>query len=432
MDSVFFRLGRHKLLITRPHTSGYGQISMDILQSLHIAKEENSRVYFLKTRKSVNNALYDAQCDVVTVLPQNSMVNWLMALLWAIGRLTRGIEQLPQISRRLVTGRAVKWKYEAPYRRPYFGSHFRRKIATDPIPVGLPAHREEQAAEVAERLGVPATARIITLHVREPGYLGDIPYNLRRRALARNARIETYFEAIDHLVSNGYTVVRIGDPTMTPVDRPGVVDLAIAPESNELVQVWSVMKSEFFLCCGSGPYFNAMLLNVPTLLVNGLDPIGCYPIHEHSLFVPKRWKLLDTGKVLSLAETLTPTRYLDGRHVTGANRVTGANGEAQTFEFIDNSSEEICQAVVEMRAWLERGPRVTEAQTEYKDRLSHMIRELQRVPKYGMRKFGQDEFSLGNGWILDSFAQRYLHNSGDEGPQVHLSAAQPSRGAQVV
>ena len=57
---------------------------------------------------------------------------------------------------------------------------------------------------------------------------------------------------------------------MTPVQQPGVVDLATSPWRSEWLEVWCVQRSDFLVGCDSGPSWLAFLLDVPILTVNAV------------------------------------------------------------------------------------------------------------------------------------------------------------------
>ena len=46
--------------------------------------------------------------------------------------------------------------------------------------------------------------------------------------------------------------MRIGDSTMTPLDHPGVLDLAKSTKRTELLELYCLMRSELLLGCESG------------------------------------------------------------------------------------------------------------------------------------------------------------------------------------
>ena len=110
----------------------------------------------------------------------------------------------------------------------------------------------------------------MTVHVREPGYRTTAGLRQRDWDDLRNARIETYHEAFMALVARGYTVVRLGDPTMTPVDDPrrgGPGDVH-GPHRSARGVVRAAQP--FLIGCDSGPSWLAFLFGVPVLTVNAV------------------------------------------------------------------------------------------------------------------------------------------------------------------
>ena len=142
---------------------------------------------------------------------------------------------------------------------------------------------------------------------------------------ARNVRVETYFEAIDHLVGRGYTVVRIGDATMAPVSRPGVVDLASLPTPAQALEILCLLRSRFLMCSEAGPVGVAYLTDTPTLTVNATDPVSSFPVRAHGLYLLKRVVEVESGRRLSVSDLLT-VDYLE--HVRNTRR----------HRYLDNTS----------------------------------------------------------------------------------------------
>jgi hypothetical protein len=118
--------------------------------------------------------------------------------------------------------------------------YYRRRLLRERVQVQLHPQARARAMEGALELGITDERPIVTVHARESGFKAgqevhdkvdlDARYRLARRDdTTRNIRIESYYDAIDFLVARGFTVVRVGDPTMRPVARRGVVDLATSP-----------------------------------------------------------------------------------------------------------------------------------------------------------------------------------------------------------
>ena len=78
-------------------------------------------------------------------------------------------------------------------------------------------------------------------HLLERAGFGGTPAEVQRLASM------TPTEAVDDLVQRGYTVIRLGDPSMTPLRHPGVVDLATSPTRTNLLEVYCLLRSDFII-----------------------------------------------------------------------------------------------------------------------------------------------------------------------------------------
>src|SRR5262249_32450036 len=218
---------------------------------------------------------------------------------------------------------------------------------------------ERQAADV----GILEQTRIVTLHVREAGFRSRPGRPEDRSVSTRNARIETYNKAIDFLSAQGYLIVRIGDSTMTPLNRSGVLDLAKSKKRTELLELYCLMKSEFLLGCESGLVGVSYLVNLPLLSVNATDPVSSYPIRRDGLYILKRVVDRKSETVLSLADMLKEDYLFNLRN-------------PDRYEYIDNTSEEILEVTKEMVAGLKARPEPNRAQLEYKQLISTAVENL--------------------------------------------------------
>lgn len=278
--------------------------------------------------------------------------------------------------------------------RAYFGLDLRRAYATRPLEIRLSNAAADDVRRRALELGLDDRSRIVTLHVREGGFKASLGYVDREKDSARNARIETYRAALDLLVSRGYTIVRFGDPYMTPFEHPGVIDLGTSPLRTSALEIWCVLRSVFFIASDCGPYNLSVLTGVPCLGVNITHHVGAYPLHGYDRYILKHVIDAETGRELPLQETLAPAhikmRWAPGRHT-----------------FRDNTPEEIREAVEEMERAVEAPQPARPAQQAFRDAIAAFLES-----DYGGRrqqKGGeQPPFFLGDGWAGDAFARSQL------------------------
>lgn len=252
-------------------------------------------------------------------------------------------------------------------------------MSRNPVEVYLRPALEQNARAQAQRVGLDPAARIVTLHAREPGWRPQ-------EGEWRSCDIATYRPAVDELVRRGFHVVRTGDPSMTPINWPGVIDLATHQRRTDLLELWCLLHSEFFIGCDSGVTELTKLLGMPTLLVNVKHIQSQYPLRRSDLFLVKRLTGTDSSHVLSLREQLAAKR-----------REYALDGPAQ---YIDNSPEEILEAVVELLDGQGADAPETPEQAEF-HRLATLAygEDGEEVAKY-----------VGDGRIARFFAERYLES----------------------
>lgn len=392
MQHGLLTLGRVRLLVTRPDTNAYGNAALNMATSFHLATHFHALLYVAPMDPTRLTALTTLECGGVRRLKaspsRTAMIRVLCRATAAAGRLglpwARAVGTLTELGR----GRRGAARV-----RMYLDLDVRRAYATRPLEVRLPRQSEQDCHRRLQELGLAPDARVVTLHVRESGYKASVGQVDRDKDVARNARIETYLEAIDWLVARGYAVVRFGDSSATPLQLPGVIDLATSPLRTPEAEIWCVLRSRFFIASDSGPLNLSVLTGVPCLAVNITHPIGAYPLRGHDRYILKHTIDAETGQELTLAEMLTPEHIMDrwapGRTV-----------------FRDNTPAEIREAVEEIEAAVNDGRSPGPAQRAFRERVCAFL-----DTEYGRKKQKLDRqagFYLGDGWIGEEFARRGL------------------------
>ena len=415
-------LGR-KVLVTRPNGLQYGHLGLEMLMTLAQAKAERAAVCFLPPPVIANEALFALTTDDVQVLHPSAPLRAWFRCRWQLNDLAvvgaerlqeastsfwlelyrelrrhSGDERLPASLRqglRRFSHRAIAAETAAgPDSEPLY---YRRRLIRERVATHLPPHLAAQARETAAAIGIVPGAPIVSIHAREGGYkLGREQQDRKpgkRDDSFRNARIETYFDAVDHLVGQGYTVVRLGDASMTPVRRRGVIDLATSPRRTPAVEVFVLLASEFMVCSDAGLHVSD-LTNTPRLTVNATEPISCYPVRSDGLYILKKVIDLDTGRTLTLRDLLTDAYFRNLRNPT-------------RYGYRDNTSEEIAEAVKEMQAGLRHGWHESDSQTCYRSLVAEAGMALRRHIRY-VAKWGPDGGFIGDGRVAKFYADRLL------------------------
>lgn len=440
IEQLFLPLPGRRVLLADVHRSleghgvGYGMMLIRMRRVLVVGQMLRAQVFFVPSRTALNTAVTSLECDDPIIVPGGSWTGRGLTALWwiaapfrvghpwlwvrrSIARLVvdtlyEGIERsawLPRRVRRFVMRqgsvhrrlknaiRAYAARSETRWTHVYRGQALARLRALEdageeaaPIRLRLPEDREEQAAREGAALGIDPAAPIVTVHVREPGYRSASGLRQRRWDDVRNAQIETCVPAFRALVKRGYIVVRLGDATMTPVQMPGVVDLATRPRRSPWLDIWCTMRSEFLIGCDSGPSWLAVLLGVPVLTVNA--------VHFRDLSRPtdriicKLARDRATGAMLSVSEMLT-------------EQFLKAGFRDDRFECLDNTPADIRRAAIDMIEVVHGRERRSSWQSRFNRRLHEAGRQ-----RLGGRSALEGVVVMGRarGTLSRTFAKQYF------------------------
>lgn len=403
-------LGKFKILIMKPNNHSYGLFCLDLLVTLQVARHLGAWVYLVRPRPLLNRAVFHVRLAGARVMRGPAWLDLVLAVrlvkrsvasygksLWV----REVVKRLCGVNASTPTNRAnPAAECEALDEVTYL----RRRLLAQPAPTTMAARHAREAASLARRLGILPTTKLVTLHLREDGFklamrqhplLKHLPENRFSRMEWRNQRIDSYLRAIDFLMEQGFVIVRIGDATMVPIHREGIIDLATSPMRSDLLELYCMMRSEFFIGSDSGTRIVTFLTNTPSLAVNVCNPISIYPIRQRDRYILKRVVEKDTGRVLSLSEMLGE-EYLKNF------------GDCFRYDYLENTAEEILLAVKEMLAGLSGSEEESHAQRSYRELATTAATSLARS-KLFYRKHGADNGFLGHGKIVQSFVERYLY-----------------------
>ncbi len=195
--------------------------------------------------------------------------------------------------------------------------------------LSIPSEDRPALAEFLAAVGHPGGGRYVTVHCREDGFKRP------GRHRARNARIQNYLPALAALVDRGYTVVRLGDPSMSRLpERRGFVDYAHSPLKSPQLDVLLVAEADFHIGTSSGLSVVPLLFGTPCLFLDWY-PTTLLP------WGPRTWTVLKT-----LADTVTGERVADPEVIRRAGKVPDTDVLAELgYSLLDQSPAEIAAAV---------------------------------------------------------------------------------------
>jgi putative glycosyltransferase (TIGR04372 family) len=241
--------------------------------------------------------------------------------------------------------------------------------------------------------GVQEGDWFVCLHNRERGYSpkDDDLHDYR------NASIESYLSAIDEITSRGGWVIRMGDPSTTPLPAlPHVIDYAHSPFRSARLDICLSASARFFLGTSSGLFILGTLFGVPTALVN-LTPFSAEAHCPDDLKIPKKLSTVD-GRLLTFHEIMNSPvanfRFSDQYKKAG-------------IKVLSNSAEEILDLATEMLDRLNG----EQTYTEEDEQLQLQFRSLMRPGHYGygsLARTGQ-MFLRKNKALFDGVACKEKH-----------------------
>ena len=181
-------------------------------------------------------------------------------------------------------------------------------------------------------LGVPKDAWFACLHVRDGGFKGN--------EFFREAPIEDYLMAIQAVADRGGWVIRMGDPTMTPLPQmDNVIDYPHSDMYSDRMDIILCGLCRFFIATSSGLYCVARPFGKPIVQTNYLPTCALF-LSNQDVFLPKLARRISgDGKLLNFSEIMSAP-FSFGVH--------DINYKQLGVELINNTPEEIKEIVEEM------------------------------------------------------------------------------------
>lgn len=129
----------------------------------------------------------------------------------------------------------------------------------------IPPAIEDKLCHTLHRLGLDPARWFACVHMREVGYA-------HRSGLDADRCVDpaSYLPMIRSIVGQGGQVVRLGDPSMTPIPHlPGLIDLSRLPDSF-LLQACAVSHARYYIGTDSGATQLACAFKTPAATTNAL------------------------------------------------------------------------------------------------------------------------------------------------------------------
>lgn len=216
---------------------------------------------------------------------------------------------------------SVNWNWVLPKDGKYLFVHngiaaYQRdwEAAGRPPLLTLRSEHADLLRAIRVKWGMKDTDKFVCLHVRSDDFYGKTQEQAQR---FRNTPLESYYPLVRALTAMGLWVVRMGNPSMKPLDldqcgdAARVVDYAVSADRSAELDVALCAQCELFVSSPSGLHTVAHAFGRPVCEVN--YPIyNGFPWHSGDIFIPQLYYSHAKRRPLTLAEILgTDVPHLD-------------------------------------------------------------------------------------------------------------------------
>ena len=351
---------KREYLVATPRWYSYGGMFESLYHSLNLAKHYQKKLVLLKPRvhlgsqyggrSALNRELEHFVTKDADVVDDTRTFFVMLLSVWcsfsrwfrAYTRIGRIISRLPFMDKfmpfwigysGLTSGKALRDQLGIADSVDW-GATLRH-----PVQVDLSPKQEQNAKSMLRELGLDQDVPFVCLYVRDAAF-----DQLREVGGANfpNADINRFTKTVLNMISLGYYVVRVGDPTMTPLNiHEKFIDYVHTPLYSELLDLYLYRHCQFWLGTMGGARMAPVFYNRPSVVVNaaGLPISGCCT-QPNDLVIFKHVYSKRDGRFLSLKEQLLRIPEL-------AIPETGA---ASNYLYVENTAEEINQAFLEWHA----------------------------------------------------------------------------------
>jgi putative glycosyltransferase (TIGR04372 family) len=206
------------------------------------------------------------------------------------------------------------------------------------------ANEIKKGRKLLNQMGVDLDKdEFVCIFARDNAYLENIaPYVNWDYQNARNADIDNLVETTKYLIEKGFVVIRVGSVVNKPINysHERMKDYPYSGYQNDFLDIFILANCKFVISSGtSGMTDVAGISDRPMLTVN-IGEFGYAPITKHCLYIPKKYKYLNTNNYLHFKDALNLGNFWSDPTALG-------------LEIEENSSQEILEITKEMLARLE-------------------------------------------------------------------------------
>ena len=421
------KIGFNNLIFMTPHLYSFGNYADELMYGLMKARSSNKKIFllspynskFLFGKKIPNEEML--QLESKYIYKQNLIVCHLMKLLVTIMLLpSRSFDRVLNMFGKLLNedkvvplvGVSDLWCTEHEMKSGFswevVDKYQWHNQIEDGYDLDISDHKNKIARRLLSEIGIDFSTWYVCVHVRESGFKND-----HGRREYRNSSVHNYIPAIKVITDAGGVVVRIGDPTMTPLpELPNVIDYPFSSKKNPLLDLYLIKHCRFFLGTVSGPVSVALMFFKDILVTNINEWILSYPLRKKDRGILTHVYSKAHGRYLTFHEVLSD----DWKQ----QNVFGYIDD--NYELTENTAEDIEMAVSEfLHSHVSNDFSLSQNQLDVNMRRVSQTRAIYN--KFNLRddsdklKEIHTKYRIASrvsintqGSICDSYLQKYLHH----------------------
>lgn len=228
-------------------------------------------------------------------------------------------------------------------------------------------HEEEETGiKQIQRIGVSNGSPFICFQSRDSNFLDT---NLKegnwRYHDYRDSSIQNYISASEEMTHRGCYAIRMGHTVKESlsVKQPKIIDYATKYRS-DFLDIYLISKCRFAILPHSGLAHVAIIFRTPVVCVNVIRHIGLLYLTSRDICIPKKLWLKNERRFMTFKEI-----FNSGVACFGATN----QYENYGIEIVENSSEEITAAAIEMDERLKGTWTTTEEDEELQQKFRDII-----------------------------------------------------------
>jgi putative glycosyltransferase (TIGR04372 family) len=174
-----------------------------------------------------------------------------------------------------------------------------RRYRGRPPLLELTAEDVQRGDAAMRELGVPEGAWFVCFHCREFGFDRDDWHSYR------NTNIQNFVPAMQAVVDAGGCAIRMGDPTMTPLEpAPGMIDYAHSSARRDWMDIYLLASCRFFVGTTSGLWGPANVFGRPCAIANQTPASRVLPYGAGDIGIPMLYWSEREQRCLSFPEVM--------------------------------------------------------------------------------------------------------------------------------